>query len=306
VGSEVAGCSDRRSPGIGRAIRALLVAALALTGMLLVVPEQATAAGSGQVFVIHGLVGQVFDVFVDGKNVCPTAKVKTLVGPLSLAAGAHKVELRDGSKVIASSSIKVAAGSSTDVVVHSLAEAGGPPQFTAFNNDLSSVAPGKARLAVAHTAAAPPADIRVDGKVLFSNVANGEGLTLTVPAKTYSVDIVPSATASAAILGPVALPVKAGTLTRVFAIGDVSKKTMDAVVHVLPVRQVGAGAPNRVATGDGGQAAAGVGSGASRLPLTGAVALLAGLLLALAWSRRSRAVKVQASVRRGAERVIRG
>ena len=81
---------------------------------------------------------------------------------------------------------------------------------------------------------------------------------------------------------------------------------MDAVVHVLPIRQVGAGAPNRVATGDGGQAAAGVGYGASRLQLTGAVTLLAALLLALAWSRRSRAVKAQASVRRGAERPVRG
>ena len=32
----------------------------------------------------------------------------------------------------------------------------------------------KAKLTVAHTAAVPPADIRVDGKVLFENVANGE------------------------------------------------------------------------------------------------------------------------------------
>ena len=41
---------------------------------------------------------------------------------------------------------------------------------------------GKTRLAVAHVAAVPAADIRVDGNVLFSNVANGEGLTTVVPA----------------------------------------------------------------------------------------------------------------------------
>jgi hypothetical protein len=253
----------------------------------------AAAAGTGQVYVIHGLTGQTLDIFIDGKNVCPAAKAKTVVGPLKLAAGKHVVDLRDGGKVAAKANFTVRDGSSTDLVAHALADAGMAPQVTAFSNDLSAVGRGKARLAVAHAAAAPPADIRVDGKVLFSNVANGEGLTLVVPAKTYSVDIVPTATAGAPILGPVSLPVKAGTLTRVFAIGSVSTGTMDAVVHVLKIGQSGSGTPNRVPTGDGGQAATAFVAGASPLPWAALALLAAGGLLALVRQRRPRPVPVR-------------
>jgi Domain of unknown function (DUF4397) len=269
-------------------VRAVLVAACAVAGLLLAAPSPVSASGTGRAYVIHGLVGQTYNVYVDGKNVCPTAKAKTIVGPLQLAAGKHVVQLRKGSTVVTSVSFTVSSGSSTDLIAHSLSDAAMAPKITAYRNDLTPVAPGKARLAVVHTAAAPPADIRVDGKVLFSNVANGEGLTLVVPARTYSVDIVPSASGTTPILGPVSLPVQAGTLTRVFAIGAVSNHTMDAVVHVLPIRQVGAGAPNRVATGDGGQAATRFIGGSSRLPWAATGLLAAALLVGLGWSRRLR------------------
>lgn len=272
--------------------RLALIALLALLAGFSAVPA-VSAAGTGQVYVIHGLTGRTLDIFVDGKNVCPAAKPKTVVGPLKLAAGKHVVELRDGSTVAATANFTVSDGSSTDLVAHALADAAAAPQVTAFSNDLAPVARGKARLAVAHVAAAPPADIRVDGKVLFSNVANGEGLTLVVPAKTYSVDIVPTATAGAAILGPVSLKVASGTLTRVFAIGAVSTGTMDAVVHVLPVGRSGSGAPNRVSTGDGGQAATEFVAGASGLSWVALALLAGGGLLALARHRRPRPVPVR-------------
>ena len=69
------------------------------------------------------------------------------------------------------------------------------------------MAPGKARLVVAHTAVVPPADVRVDGTVLFSNIANGEALTLVVPGGTYNVDIVPAATSGPVVFGPVPVAV---------------------------------------------------------------------------------------------------
>jgi hypothetical protein len=123
-----------------------------------------------------------------------------------------------------------------------------------FRNDLQPVGPGKARLVVAHTAVAPPADVRVDGQTLFRDVASGEALSLLVPARSYAVGVQGSQ-GSAAILAPVRVSVRAGTLTRVFAVGDPSDGTADAVVQVLPVPVVGAGRPRTVPTGDGGQAA---------------------------------------------------
>jgi hypothetical protein len=116
---------------------------------------------------------------------------------------------------------------------------------------------------------------------------SGESLSLLVPAKTYSVDVVASV-GGATILAPVQLPVKAGTLTRVFAVGDPSNGTADAVVQVLPVRVSGAGRPSSVPTGDGGQAAdAFVGDHPARLP---AAAVAVGFAALLVLRSRRRAV----------------
>ena len=59
------------------------------------------------------------------------------------------------------------------------------------------------------------------------------------------------------MFGPVTLPVKATSLTRVFAIGVAATGSMDAVVQVLPLTARGSGIPPAaVDAGDGGQAQA--------------------------------------------------
>jgi hypothetical protein len=228
----------------------LLAAGTALAG--------STGAGAaprtGEVYVVHGIVGVTADILVDGDTVAEDAGAKTVVGPLDLSAGQHLVTLRDGSSTVATARFSVAAGASIDVVAHRTADASRTPRIMVFKNNLSPVGPGKTRLVVSHTAVAPPADIRVDGEPLFRNVASGESLSLVVPAKTYSVDVTPSS-GGAKILAPVSLTLRPGTLTRVFAIGDPAEDTADAIVQVIRVGTTGAGAPSRVPTGDGGQAA---------------------------------------------------
>ena len=98
---------------------------------------------------------------------------------------------------------------------------------------------GRAQTAVAHTAAVPPADIKVNGKVLFSNVANGESLHVVVPAGTYKVQIVPTGQNGPSILGPADLPVKGGSLTNVYAIGEPKSGTMNVVVHEIRLSETG-------------------------------------------------------------------
>src|SRR6185312_17571271 len=118
------------------------------------------------------------------------------------------------------------AGGNSDLVLHLPTAAGDPPVVTKFDNDMTGVPSDKASVTVAHTAAVPPADIRVDGKVLFANVANGESLNLVVPAGSYSVDIVPAGESAPVVFGPVDLAVAGGTLTKVYAVGDPANKTM--------------------------------------------------------------------------------
>lgn len=252
----------------------------------------AAASGTGKIYVIHGIAGQILDLYVDGKKVKSDAEPKTIVGPLTLEAGTHKVTVRNAGKTVAGAKFKVGAGQSLDVIAHLRSDSSMGATVTAYRNDLSAVAPGKLRLAVAHVAAAPPADIRVNGDVLFSNVANGEALTVVVPAGSYQVGVVPAGTNGTAILGPVTLPLKKGTLTRVFAIGNVAKGSMGAIVHSLPIKVSGAAAPRSVPTGNGGQAASEfVNGGRSRLTeglMAAAILLLAAAGLVGFTGRRMR------------------
>ena len=140
-------------------------------------------------------------------------------------------------------------------MVHLPATSATDPAITVFRNDISPVAKDKANLVVAHMAKVPPADIRVDDKVLFENIANGESLNLTVPVATYEVAIVPTGETEPVILGPAELTVKGGAVNRVYAIGDPGKKTMNVAVHIIPTGTTGSGKPSDVNTGTGGQAA---------------------------------------------------
>lgn len=226
--------------------------ALALAGTA-IGPGQ--AASTAEIYLVQGLPGQSLDVSVDGSAVEQDVATASVVGPFDVEPGRRTVTLTDGGDVVLKRTISVAAGSSSDVVAHLPASASASPTATVFENDLSAVPRGKALLSVAHTAAVPPADIRVDGEVLFANVANGESLALVVPADTYSVDIVPTGKNGPALLGPLDLEVKAGGLDRVFAVGDPTKETMNVAVHSIRTGSSGSDQPKKVDTGSGGQAA---------------------------------------------------
>lgn len=236
------------------------LAALALCGGLVTGVAQ-TAAGvsavpqTGVVYVIQGLTGTTLDISVDGRSVAGHAAAKDVVGPLTLPPGDHTLNATGtGGTAVASFAVKP--GDNLDVVVHRQVDPTKPPMVTSFPNDLTAVAAGTGRVSVTHTAAVGPADIRVGGKVAFANVANGESLALVVPATSYSVDIVPTATTGPVVFGPATLPVNETALTRVFAIGAAADRTMDAVIQVLPLPQRGSSVPpSAVHAGTGGQVA---------------------------------------------------
>lgn len=234
----------------------LLAAAALAAASLLAASGPATAGSGARVHVVHGLPSTGVDVAVDGDVVARDVAGPGVVGPFDLAAGRHVLEVTDASgAAVVSSTLDLAPGSDSDVVVHQPVTAGAAPVVTVFANDVSPVPAGKARLVVSHTAAVPPADIVVDGQVLFANVANGESLTAVVPVGTYEVQVVATGRTSPSFLGPLDLTLQAGALNRVFAVGDPAGTGMDAVVHVVAVPTSGTPAPGRVETGTGGQAA---------------------------------------------------
>jgi uncharacterized protein DUF4397 len=202
-----------------------------------------------QLFLVQATPGAHVEVSLDGSVVARDVPAKDIIGPLRISPGNHVVRFDSGTWVVTASF--TIAKPSTDVVLHRSAFAKPKPVVTVFDNDVTPVAPGKGRLVIAHTAVVPPADVRVDGQVLFSNIANGEFIGAVVPAKTYSADIVPTGQDDP-LFGPVDVSVKAAALTRVFAIGQPTNGGMDAIVQVLPLRSSGSAQPQHVNTGSAG------------------------------------------------------
>jgi len=229
-----------------------LVAALGVAGLT---TGASHAASEAKVYVIQGLPGRTVDVAFDGRTVARGVKTAAVAGPFTIDSGERKVTFSDGGEVLLESMFSVKPRSSWDVVVHLPARSKSKPAVTVFRNDLTAVPKGKASLTVAHTAKVPPADIRVDGKVLFADVGNGQSLNLVVPVATYKVAIVPAGKPKPVILGPVNLTVTGGALNRVYAIGDPEQQTMNVAVHVIATASSGSARPDRVDTGTGGQAA---------------------------------------------------
>ena len=273
------------SPSRRRALVAGLVLApgVALATSMVALDAHAAPA-TGTVYLVQGVADSPMTITVDGKSVATGAPAKTIVGPLTLSAGNHTItaESPAGTATV-TASMSLTAGANVDAVIHRQVDPSKAPVITMFPNDLSPVTAGSGRLVVAHVAAVGPADVRVDQQVLFANIANGEALTVTVPAGTYKVDIVPTATSAPVVFGPADVPVAATKLTRVFAIGVAATKSMDAVVQVLPLSARGSGAtPSTVNAGDGGQAAdlvaaahgASDGSGLVALGVVGVAAVL--------------------------------
>lgn len=215
----------------------------------------ASADDAAQLYVVQGLPAVSADISIDGAVVASGVAAAKVIGPLSVKPGNHTVTISGKGTQLASATAEVSAGDSMDLVVHLPTDPRGAAVVTAYDNDISSVPRGKARLAVAHTAAVGPADIRVDGKVLFANVANGEELSLVVPAATYAVQIVPAGRTTPSVLGPLDLSVTAGGLNRVYAIGDPSTTTMTVAAHVITTAESGSASPGRVDSGVSGAAA---------------------------------------------------
>ncbi len=212
------------------------------------------AANSTEVYIVQGLPGKTLDVEIDGKSVADGVKTAEVAGPFKVKPGKNTVTFSESGSQLLENSFSIKKGGKADVVAHLPASSSGDPLVTVYKYEDVNVPKGKAFLAVAHTAAVPPADVKVNGQVLFANIANGESLDLTVPVATYKVSIVPAGKEKPVFFGPVSLTVKGGAINRVYALGDPEKKTMNVAVHVLVAGTTGSDKPSEVNTGTGGQA----------------------------------------------------
>ncbi len=265
---------------------AVLLAILGSAALGAAAPASA-AVTSGDLYILQGVPNQNVDLYVNDRRVGSSVAPTTIVGPLVLDAGTYRVRATaPGGTNLIERGLTITGGRSLDAVLHLDAQASAAPVVTLFPNDLSPVPANRSRLAIAHTASVPAADIRVAGKVLFANVANGEGLTTVVPAASYPVDVVPTGTDGPPLIGPATFTLKPGSLTRVFAIGQPTTTGMKVIVQTLRLGTFGAAAPSLVDTGSGGLAADR--HPGSAVPLAIGAAVLVATVLGVLLRTRSR------------------
>lgn len=229
----------------------LLVAAVATTTS----PSVAAEPG-GQLSVVHALPDADLVVTIDGREVADNAPSGDVVGPMHVSAGEHEVGFtsEDGS-VKLTASVQVAEGTDNDVVVHRPAEVGGKAVVSVYETPIEPIGPGKARVLLAHTATTAPADVSVDGSVVFTNIANGEFAVADVAAGAHRVSLLPSGIEGDPILGPLDVKLAAGVVTTVYAVGNPRDGSMDVIVRETDLSSDGTEAPVSIETGSAGYAA---------------------------------------------------
>ena len=230
--------------------RALLGAAVVALGLGLAGPAHA-AAETSKVYVVHGIPGTPVDVYVNGTKTLDNFQPKDVAGPLDLPAGDYDLALTAPGQPLASAilSVKDAAvpgGANISLVAHLKAD--GNPTISAFANDLSKTAAGKARLVVRHAAAAPAVDVRAGGTPVFDNLSNPKEAKGDLAAGGVNADVVAAGT-DTIVLGPTDLELAEGTATVIYAIGSLDKKSLDVVAQSFTGLD---SAPGGVPAGDGG------------------------------------------------------
>ena len=206
----------------------------------------------GQLFVVQAVPGATYAVWVDGEQEQDGVETGTVIGPLDLGASDHEVRFEPEQGEAMTANVQVRAGAGVDLVLHLPADPGGDPVADVYRVSSKPVAPDMARVLVAHTATVPPADVRVDGQVVFEDIANGEYATADVPGGQHSAEVVPAGTSEDPILGPVDVDLPPGTVTMVYAVGTPTDGSMNVISHQEPIATRSAGSLHEIGTGSAG------------------------------------------------------
>ncbi|CAA9378160.1 MAG: hypothetical protein AVDCRST_MAG32-1555 [uncultured Nocardioides sp.] len=218
------------------------------------VHAQEPTAPPARVTLVQALPGVNVDMAVDGEPVAQGVPLGDVV-TVPLDPGSHELTFSDADgEVDVVSTLRVGPSTRTDVVLHLPAEVDGDPVVNSYRTPSAPIGSGEARVVLAHTATAPPADVRVDGQVVFTNIANGEYAEADVPAGTHSVALLPTGSADAPILGPLEVQLEPRTVTSVYAYGNPSDRSMNVIVRVVRLSADGVAAPRTIETGRAGLA----------------------------------------------------
>jgi len=238
-----------------RLTRGLLLAALVLPLLAMgVAPASGQAPPpASTITVVHGLRGQLVDVYLDDSLVLKGYAPERVTDPIPIATGNHRVTLRPaespGSAApMVSGVVKITPGANVSVVAHF--DQNGKPAISSFGNDVDALPNGKARLVARNTAAVAPVDVEVAGLPTVSALAPNQQFGTDVAPATYQVTVRDGS--GATIVPPNDVPVPEGTSTIMYLIGTRADNNLIWIGQ--SIRGLAA-TPTAVKTGNSGLAA---------------------------------------------------
>jgi len=239
-----------RAPKLAVACLAAGVLCMTVGSAAAVAVPASAATGDATVTVVHGIPNTPVDVYANGHKILSDFMFKTVTAPLQLPAGSYTIDVRKAGSSATSTPVLSATESLTageNATIVAALTASGSPTLTAFANDTSAVSSGDGRVVVRHVADAPAVDVYAGSTKVISGLTSGQQAALTVPAGTVSAKVT-LAGQTAAVLGPVNVPIMAGMGTVVYAIGSASGKTLTVVTQTYAL----GGAPSAAQAGSGG------------------------------------------------------
>ena len=266
-------------------MRKLLGALASIAFVAIFAAPAANAQSAGAtIMLLHGIPATPVDVEVNGAVAVPNFQFGQMQNLSSLSGTtltALKVKLAGTSTVaIDAGTVALPATGTYTIVAHR--DAAGAPKLSVFNNDIATLAAGKGRLTVRHTAAAPAVDVRANGAVAFAALTNPNEAKADLAVGTISATVVPAGAATPVVIGPANLAIADGTSLIVYAVGSLTGNTLQVLTQSIS----GLGtAPTRVDTGN---SPVSDGSSSSTLVLVSIVVMIGLLGGGVATARRVR------------------
>ena len=219
-------------------------AALALAAApLTMLATPAVAAENASVVVVHGVPGQIVDVYASADTTYTAEEALltdfepgTVTNPVSIPGGTYNLAVfpkdadPSGEPAIKAEGVTVPDGANISIATHLNAD--GAPVLTPFVNDVSKVDAGEGRLIVRHTAAAPAVDVLAGGEPVFTNLTNPNEAKADLAAGTVSASVAATGTTDP-VIGPADVTVKEGAATIVYAWGSLEDENLAVAVQTI-------------------------------------------------------------------------
>lgn len=199
-------------------------------------------ATPARVSVIHGIPGlpQAVDIFANNTKLFDFTYAQVR-GPLELAPGSYKIDVKLGSTTVLSGTPTLSEGVEYTAIAH--LDANGQPKLSFFVNNVKAAAKaGDLRVTVRHTAQAPAVDVRGRATgignfgVLAGNLSNPNEASLELGAGSYDVGLTPAGNTQFAF-GPTTLKLDAKKLYTVYAIGQLGQPSFQLVIQAFDLRK---------------------------------------------------------------------